>query len=222
MFFKFQNPNRRLEEIYEANPSLFNGLITPSVINKELLIKRIMSRCARLYPYWQDATILSEKINSWSSVHQQDWAKAYKAATEDYNPIYNYYREETGGETIEKHRGTKTQTQYNDTDTPGVTVKNVGSVVAYDSNTESETGQSVSSQTGTNSRQGSTTVTVTDADANTFDKDVHNFQNRVTQGNVGVTKSQDMVRDEVELRISLSIQELIAASFEEEFCIQTY
>lgn len=41
-------------------------------------------------------------------------------------------------------------------------------------------------------------------------------------GNIGVTTSQEMLRQEVELRLSLNLAEIISRSFKNHFCIQIY
>ena len=41
-------------------------------------------------------------------------------------------------------------------------------------------------------------------------------------GNIGVTTSQEMLRQEVELRLSLNLAEIISRSFKNYFCIQIY
>lgn len=217
--------NKTLFHMLDDDPTLFNGFVVPSGMTAQTVVEIIKDHSGLLYPWIQDAARLKSNISLWCTYRMSEWTKAYAALTAVYNPIHNYDREELGSEEIAKHHGTKRSTNEYVEETPGVTTTNTGSVVAYDSNAESETGKSVQGFTGKNTREATEAKnyeTIQDIDANTYDKDVHSFINRVTRGNIGITKSQDMVRDETSLRMELSLYELIAAEFEDKFMIQCY
>lgn len=217
--------NKTLFDMLAAEPTLFSGFTVPTGITAQSLIELIKDRSGLLCTWIQDAARLKSQITAWSAYRSPQWEKALAALTATYNPIHNYDREELGSEEIAKHKGTKRSTNEHVEETPGVTTTNTGHVVAYDSNTEAETGKSTQGFTGKNTREATAAQnyeTLTDVDANTYDKDVHSFTNRVTRGNIGTTKSQTMVADEVQLRIETDLYELIAAEFESKFCIQIY
>lgn len=217
--------NKTLQEMVTDDATFWNAFTVPSGISAAHVTAEIMQRSGMLFPWLQDASDLKTLIGQWCAYRAPEWTRALTAMTETYNPIYNYFREELGSEEIAKHKGTKQSTAEDVTETPGVTMTNTGSVVAYDANAEAETGQSVSAPTGNNKRVLDPTknyVTITDVDANTFDKDVHSFVNRVTQGNIGVTQNVDMILNELRLRFDKAIVERIAAEFESKFLMQVY
>lgn len=217
--------NKTLEEMLADDTTLLSGLVVPAAMSVDSVISTIVTNSGTLCPFLQDPAQLKAQIGVWSSYRLPDWQRMLAALTAEYNPIHNYYREELGSEEIAKHKGTHRSTAYKETETPGVTVTNTGSVVPYDANAERETGQSVQTPTGTNTRQGlpaENYVEERDIDANTYDKDVHSFADRVTQGNIGVTRTQEMIADELELRAKNSMLEIICASFEDKFLIQAY
>lgn len=217
--------NKTLFEMLEEEPTLFAGLTLPSGMTASTLSEIIKDRSGLLCPWIQSAARLKSDIALWCTYRLADWTRAYGALTATYNPIHNYDREELGSEEIGRHHGTKRTVSEEVEETPGVTTTNTGYVVPYDVSTESETGKSTQGFTGKNTRAADPTKnyeTITDVDANTYDKDVHSFTNRKTVGNIGTTKTQDMVSDEVRIRMETSLYELIAAEFEDKYVMQAY
>lgn len=218
--------NKMIEEYDAAHEeSFWHALDLPEAIEAAYLAQQIQDLFGNLYPWIQDGEHLHFNVMTWAEQHKAMWQRAIDALTAEYNPIHNYHREELGTETIAKHKGSRVSTNEDVTETPGVTTTNTGKVVAYDSNTETETGQSVSTPTGNNTRTADKTknyTEYTDIDSATYDKDEHSFTDRITQGNIGVTKSTDLVLSEVELRTGPVIEEMIMRSFEDRFLIQAY
>lgn len=216
---------KTLIEMLDADPALLDGITLPVGMDASYLKELIKDRSGELYSWIQDAVRLKARVSAWAMARTPQWARAYEAMTESYDPLHNYNREELGGEEIAKHKGTRQSTAYKDTETPGVTVTNTGKVVPYDTSSERETGQSVQTPSGFTTREGLAAenyVDVTDIDATHYDRDVHTYVDRITRGNIGVTKSQDMARDEVELRMEVDLYERIAAEFEAKFLMQFY
>lgn len=217
--------NKTLNQLLVEEPTLFSGLSVPSGMDAATVVRIITDMSGPLYPYIQDAASLKADVTAWSTYRSPEWAKALAALTQSYNPLHNYYKEELGSEKNSHHKGTKRSRNEDVEETPA-TITNTGSVVAYDSASEAETGKSVVSPGATKNKRealaASNYETVTDIDADTYDNDTLEFINRVTQGNIGVTKSQDMARDEVNLRFEIAIYERIAAEFENKFIIQVY
>lgn len=158
---------------------------------------------------------------------------------------------ETGSEDLARHKGTKTSVNESTTETPRVKTKTEGSIVAFDASTPTLADQTITTPVeGTNTRTANavdnytivqdvdastydhdtttftdrkTTRTIESADksATVFDKDVTTFDDRHTHGNIGVTKTQDMILSELELR-KKSIIDIIVSEFEDKFLIQLY
>ena len=220
------NPNKDLETLAASDPTFWNGIMLPSSVNSTNFVNYLINRSGRLYAWIQDAAKLKTAINQWCAYRIADWNRMETALTEQYNPIYNYFREELGSEEIAKHKGTKRSRNYKDSYEPGVVMTNTGNVMAYNSSTEKETGQTVVTPSGDpNVRSGLAADNYEieqDVDANTYDKDVHSFDQRITQGNIGTTQTADMIANEIRIRTANSLLEIIAAEFEDKFCMQVY
>lgn len=218
--------NKTLFEFMTEEPTLFSGLALPSGMQTAILQQLIEDSCGMMFPWIQLASRLKADITNWCTYRLPAWTRAYGAMTEVYDPLHNYKKEELGSEEYAHHRGSKHASAFKSTDKPGTTVTTTGSVVAYNSGAESETGKSVSIPSGngnvTEGLAADNYETWEDIDANTYDKDTREFVNRITQGNIGVTKSQDMAADEVRLRMETELYELIAAEFESKFMMQVY
>lgn len=223
--------NKTLMQIVTETPDFWGTsedptLVLPDDVDGDGLITEIMIKQGMLCPWIQDAAGLIQAIKLWSTHRLDSWQRIIDALTAEYNPIHNYNREELGSEEIAKHKGSKVSTNEDISETPA-TITNTGSVVPYDSDTESETGKSVVSPGETSARRSGTAAnnytTYEDIDGTTYDKDVHSFTDRITRGNIGVTKTQDMIKDEIELRKTYAdLEELIESQFEAAFLIAVY
>ena len=175
-----------------------------------------------------DATVLTNAkaefkgvFDAWKDCVGSDYKKAVDALNATYDPLENYDRREEGSETTERHKGSKTSFGEETIITPRVKTKNTTYKVAYDSSTETETDALVSEPLqGTDKTERDAAknyTTQTDIDGTTFDKDVLNFTDRRTHGNIGVTTSQQMLASEIELRIKNYVADIID-SFIRLFC----
>ena len=119
-----------------------------------------------------------DEIKAIQQVYIENWARLWYALQEPYNPLYNVDGVET---TIYgEHITNRTQSIGAKTDTT------TSYSVAYDSATEKESGKVSDSLGAQSNGSGETSQTHTDT---------------VTrQGNIGVTKSTELLRDEVKLR----------------------
>lgn len=135
-------------------------------------------------------------------VYLENWARLFYALSLEYNPLYNVDGTETtvyGAHTSTFNEGqrqhiegakSRTSGQRSDTST--------SYTVAFDSTTEKEDGKS-SDVTGA---QTNTEETYTNTDTHALDTTVSqtHTDTLTRQGNIGVTKSTDLLRDEVKLR----------------------
>ena len=197
--------NKTLEQMLSDEPTLFSGISLPSGMDASKLTQIIMDRSGELFPWIQASARFKTAITNWAAIRLGDWSRAYAALLEVYDPLHNYNREELGSEEIEKHHGTKRSNNYKDTYKQGNTITNTGSVVAYDSATEAETGKSVSTPSGDGDVRSGLAADnyeiIEDASPTSFDRDRHTFTDRITRGNIGVKNSQALLRDEVSVRM---------------------
>ena len=129
-----------------------------------------------------------DEIKAIEQVYIENWARLWYALSEPYNPLYNVDGVETtvyGEHVTDKELGQRQRTDGQRTDT------STAFTMAYDAATEKETGK----QEDVIGQQITTDASVKDTDTSKTHTDT------VTrQGNIGVTKSTELLRDEVRLR----------------------
>lgn len=185
-------------------------------INKNSLIKLIISHLGDLYTYYQEPTHLKDLIWTWFSTRYRDYERLLQSYYSEYNPLDNVfeYSKETHKD---DYTDTNTRTgSTTNTNTGGSTTQN--DVSAYDSSTyQPESKQHFEyDANGMKSR--------------TDFNDLKDIMKRTTQdksdlhfrhGNVGVTSSQQMITQELELRRN-NLYNYIIEEFAKEFIVRIY
>lgn len=165
----------------------------------------------------------------WKNQNQDNWNRMYDAIVAEYSPIENvdeYIDAHT--ETVEMHKGSKT------TSTPGVKTTTIETPRAEvenkqyiyggnDGNTGAPDARSVSKGiNGTNrvevEQVGNNITATTDIDSQTFDKNVSIANPYHRHGNIGVTKSTELVESEIALREGIQLGFKCIADFIKTFC----
>lgn len=146
---------------------------------------------------------------TYQATHYNDFLKAYAAVTADYDPIENYNGTET---TVrQKMDGLQTETithgktTTNSLGTDGVQTTN--QVTSVDSAALRDESKTTQKGTTTVSDSGTTTTT-TDTDVKsltigdtTYTADYVEGETKSRHGNLGVTSSQNMIQQEIDLRL---------------------
>ena len=229
--------------LYHYDDTIFNEMKYPSGFSaddKQTVIGNILAECAELEILFPDASMIKTMIGLWSKFNYNTWNRIYLASQLEYNPIENYNRTET--ETIETdasdtHSGTDTNAQSgidtqvlssSGTETNSGTDSNINSITAYDSSTmyahdksEFTHGHKITdSSSGNNSTTYGKTETLTHGEK--IDREGTVTRENHTSGNIGVTTSQQMLEQEIEVSAKLNIISIICESFKERFCILVY
>ena len=186
--------------LYRWNPKLFDQMVLPEGLVKEEVIHAILEETAELEILYSDPDYLEESIGHWSAARLQSWGKMQAAITAEYNPIWN-----KDGTIID-------QMIYGEDKVTGVTG------ARDQTNTHSVSGFNVT--TFQNADQDHAT-SVQATDTNT--RQTHTDTRTITeQGNIGVTKSQEMVNDEMMLRIRWNMISVIVSDFKNKYCLMVY
>lgn len=229
--------------LYHYNDRLFSNLHLPDGFtdaNRETVIANILADCAELECLYPDWNTMQFMIGAWSALEMSVWQRIYSASLLEYNPIENYNRTEE--ETItdnrtEAHTGNDKNTQSGqDTSSGSMTGSETHSgtdtttnkITAYDSNTlynhdtqDLAHGMSVAdSNTTSGSLNYGKVETFTHGESikHTGDTTRENH----TSGNIGVTTSQQMLQQEVDIAPVLNVAKIIVESFRERFCLLVY
>lgn len=197
--------------LYNYDQHLFDGLHFPAGIDKTTAVNTILINCGEFEPLFADYDFFKFAIGTWSNKWQHTFEKWIKAQSIDYEPLYNYDRYEkytddrTGtASTTEKGKGTETDTG---------TVTNEHTVSAYDSSSYQPEDKNVTTNNLKNDSSFDNSGT-----QNTNEKITHDAH---LYGNIGVTTSQQMLKDELEIS-AWNIYEHISDLFKTELTILVY
>ena len=155
---------------YEWDHSIFDGIVLPAGMDKDVLINVIMDFSGELKPYHQVPSRLKYSITNFFKRRYSQYARMYEALITQYNALENYDRIENTRDdnTSKSHSSSKSSSR--------------GSVSAF--NSSSFEPNNMTSGDGSSDANGEGHITHT--------SHVH--------GNIGVTTSAQMLRGELEIR----------------------
>ena len=198
-----------LATLANFDPTIFDLLILPPSLVKRTLTDAIIWKYGELEVLYSSPIHLRHFIGIWSRASQYTWEKLAATLTAEYNPIENYDRQEESTTTSSaKMTGNGTNTGK---DSANLSDKNqvygfnlVGTDPADNSaSTSASTSESTSSSIYTS---------VNSADAKNVSR-IH--------GNIGVTTTQKMLREEREVA-KFNIYDAIADDFRRRFLVWVY
>lgn len=208
-----------IENYLNPERSVFDNMILPEGIDKDILIGSIILRCQEFELLYSEPDFLTAAINVWSRKNYHTFEKWVKALNIEYDPLYNYDRTE---EFEDEHTGSfNSSGQGNNTltnnlkDTTDDTL--IHSEKAYNdldfvSTTRDKSDGSIT-RTGTASNALSNSNNGSDTYKNTHKARLF--------GNIGVTTSQQMLQSELDIA-RWNLYEHIADLFCDEFCLMIY
>lgn len=80
--------------LYLYDNTVFDELELPAGVDRQRVIDTIITDLAELSLVYADGDTMRKLIGIWSSAHVANWARIYRALSEDYNPLHNYDRHE--------------------------------------------------------------------------------------------------------------------------------
>ena len=228
-----------LEQYLNPDRSVFNYMILPEGIDRQVLAGAILLRCQEFELLWSDPDFMMDAVNIWSRKHYPTFDKWIKALSIEYDPLYNYDRTEEytdthsgnySKDTVGSGSGYNTTTNdltmtNNLTDTNDITLTH--SEKAYNDANFVASQQDVTDQDQTHTGTVKNTGEVKDnylneASDNESGNDAYtNIHKARLFGNIGVTTSQQMLQSELDIARG-NIYEHIADLFCEEFCVMVY
>ena len=93
-----------IEKYLNPDRSVFDNMILPEGIDKDVLIGSIILRCQEFELLYSDPDFLTSAVNVWSLKNYRTFDKWVKALEIEYDPLFNYDRTE---EYTDTHKGTK-------------------------------------------------------------------------------------------------------------------
>ena len=203
----------------ESGDNLWANLKMPPEIDKNTLIDVIMMRGGEFEILYANPFFFKSMIGVWSDQWQSTFVKWVKALSIEYDPLYNYDRHEeyedirTEKEDINKKENVKA----NDSSVSSGSGSTTNTKSAYDSPNYTPHDKSDSSSKGSNTSNSATDVNGTQG-RNLSGNIKHSAH---LYGNIGVTTSQQMLKDELDIN-AWNLYEHIAEMFCNEFCVYVY
>lgn len=205
--------------LMQYDPSLFDGMVLPKGVDKDLVIDTIMQRYGDSPLDHEDPAYLKYYIPVWSKRNLDSWTKLFATLSFNYNPLENAMLNETTEETrsVARNQDRTGTASMQNSGTTGVN-KTAEHLVSAENasdyqpdNRDTGTEQTTMNQaTGTDSTENTTEQTA---------ETVKSTYNR--HGSIGVVTPQNMIQQEREVD-KFVIYDYIADSFRDAFCLLLY
>lgn len=216
--------------MYQYRPDILDEFVIPEGIEKDIVVNNLLVETAELEILYADPDILKSIIGFWSKKELPIWVKLKETTEYEYNPIWNTDREyitidkttTTRTENVESNSKTDTDTTYDTDTTTSQDRTNTLEVAAFNdglSDSQRNTIDSEGTETTNATSSGNTNSSLT---SNTDGNEQVIFEHREEgHGNIGVTTTQKMIKEEREV-VKFNIIDFIIDSFKQRFCILVY
>lgn len=181
------------------NDDLFEDMILPDHLDKEVVLNSILIECGELPVMWADYPFLKNQIRVWFKRKKPIFDKMVELLEMEFNPLYNYDRFE----------------EYEDSETEKGLASSSGSGSATNTNAATSYDSETFKNTDKQSSQSSNSAQSSSDNKRDFTHSAHLF------GNIGITTSVDMLTQAAEW-YSTDIPKIIAEEFKCDFCIGLY
>lgn len=193
------------------NKSLFDLLTVPEGIVKNDLVDNIMLECGEFETLYADPDFMRSAIGAWSNKHQRTFLKWVNALNIEYAPLENYDRQENWTDETDANTTNTLNSTVSSSSTSGGESKT--NIAAYDSSSYSPSDQVTDSNSASN--------TSTDASNGAGTENIDFEHTGRIHGNIGVTTSQQMLEQELEVA-RFNIIDEITMLFMSELCVAVY
>lgn len=193
------------------NKSLFDLLTVPEGIVKNDLVDNIMLECGEFETLYADPDFMRSAIGAWSNKHQRTFLKWVNALNIEYAPLENYDRQENWTDETDANTTNTLNSTVSSSSTSGGESKT--NIAAYDSSSYSPSDQVTDSNSASN--------TSTDASSGAGTENIDFEHTGRIHGNIGVTTSQQMLEQELEVA-RFNIIDEITMLFMSELCVAVY
>ena len=207
--------------------AIWDQLVLPADIDRDVVIGNILLECAELELIYPEPDTMTTAIGLWSKAEREVWEKLQATTKFVYNPIWNKDGIVTETE-ISHNIRSDSENENGSTQSDGSVSslrRDEGSqtqkVSAYDSAAFND--REKNDQTNvTNDRSDTESSTSSDRSVSREGSDSHDRRyERIEQGNIGVTTTQQMIREEREVD-TFHIDDYIVQSFKRRFCLLVY
>lgn len=154
--------------LYQFDNTLFDEIVIPNEINKDVLIENILLDCAELEIVYPNSSVMKSAIGIWSKSRIKSWNDMKNVLiVENYRPFINLERKEKGYDLETRNLNTKETESLNST-TSGNSESTINSTTTE--NSESTTSENSESATKSSRTNNTTSSSNQDLDSTTTNK----------------------------------------------------
>ena len=180
--------------LWQWDNTILDSMVLPAGINRDILVPDLLAECAEFEIIYPEPDTFKTVLLSWSNHRAPIWERLVNVSKLEYNPIENYDR-------IEEWTDTGTGTQNDNGNQKGYQG-------GYNPNSPGTAPEMVQQE------QIETTNGNTSSGQSTHKGRVH--------GNIGVTTTQRMMEQEMNISDKLDVYQYIIQDFKRRFCIPLY
>lgn len=238
------NPKLTMIGLYNWDSDIFKNLRLPDGVDKSTVINTFLLEHGESPLIYSNGEFVKTAFSFFSNKWYNSIERLIETMEFEYNPLHNFDRNEeyhdiektinekntdsTGQIDSINNRKTKDEFEGTENGTTNGTTENT--VSAYNENTYQPDTKQINNQETTSNVENERNV---NDDYSGTDKTKENIKENETNdrelihtahlfGNIGVTTSQSMLRDEVAVRTDINLYSLISELIYREFCIYTY
>ena len=201
--------------LYNWDPTIFDGLTLPDGMDRAALLNLLVSELAELEVIYPDPDRMKAIITSWSKANYSVWDRAWKALQLEYNPIWNVDGSIVETEDRDLTRAGTSSGTVGNTRTDNLQQVHENKVAGFNATDDQNREQNTTKDTGTQQDAGTHSDQHNDRDTGTITRTTRRT------GNIGITTSQSMVLEELEVA-KQNLYILIIDMFKGRFCVMVY
>ena len=201
--------------MYNYDNSILDLLALPEELDSNVVKDNLLMETAELELLYTNFGFMRQAIGSWSAKQLPIWNELYATTQYEYNPIWN--KDGTIEETIE--RDITMTNNLTDEQTRDLSITNdstnTGYVYGFNSSTEAPADKAILDHDSTDIGTITDTHTGTRRDAGSV------TTKRTEQGNIGLTSTQELIRQQRET-VTFNIIDVMIKVFIDRFCLRIY
>ena len=192
---------------------LFDLLVIPEGLDKDTFVDNLVTETAELEVLYPNYDVMRTLIGVWSNKMLPVWQHLYETTQYEYDPIENYNRTDTGRinrSNTRVHSGTDTETRNTNSQSDEY-------IAGFDSVPSGNNDGLVKNNRLENTGGGTNTL----AHGEQIADNGLDTTSLTSRGNIGVTTTQKMIREEREIA-EFNIYDRMIKDFMDRFCIMVF
>ena len=200
---------------------MLDGVTLPSDdLDVDLLKSVIVERCGLLEPLYSEPETMKQVISIWFRSHQWNIAHIIDLIKTAYKPLENYDRHEDleRGKSDTRNRTENRNQEYSETGDVTTNEETERKVAAFNTSTYAPADQTIRDSRTQTETEGTTTGSLTGTEAGNENEHAINY----IHGNIGVTTTQEMFLEELNLLGGFNAYQFIAEMFSKDLMLSIW